>query len=144
MIVGSVLPSVLATASTIASVYRGTTELEGTAVAPVGAVEDRGASSQTCLANKLLLVDLNGYGMMYIHSQPGPTTKNRSKRKKNTTKDERLCPQSKPWKSTADNEWEKCHKPQKHKSDYATCTEQRTPWQSLDKRIESEPQGEGE
>ena len=41
MIVGSVLPSVLATASTIASVYRGTTELEGTAVAPVGAVEDR-------------------------------------------------------------------------------------------------------
>ena len=65
MMVGRVLPSARTTASAIESTAKGATGPEGAVETTVGAEDNRGKSSERSPADKLLLVEPGGFGMMY-------------------------------------------------------------------------------
>ena len=65
MIVGRVLPSARTTASAIESTAKGATGPEGAVETTIGAGDKRGMSSERSPADKLLLVERGGFGMMY-------------------------------------------------------------------------------
>ena len=111
MIVGRVLPSARTTDSAIESTAKGATGPEG-AVETTGAGDKRGMSSERSPADKLLLVERGGFGMMYdrtptsdervrgdhekeVKNEPTNTTRARKKKKKKkprAMKDEILWP----------------------------------------------------
>ena len=65
MMVGRELPSARTTASAIESTAKGATGPEGAVETTVGAEDNRGKSSERSPADKLLLVEQGGFGMMY-------------------------------------------------------------------------------
>ena len=110
MIVGRVLPSARTTASAIESTAKGATGPEGAVETTIGAGDKRGMSSERSPADKLLLVERGGFGMMYdrtptsdervrgdqekeVKNEPTNTTKSEKKKKKpRAMKDEILWP----------------------------------------------------
>lgn len=107
MIVGRVLPSARTTASAIESTAKGATGPEGAVETTIGAGDKRGMSSERSPADKLLLVERGGFGMMYdrtptsdervrgdhekeVKNEPTNTTK--SEKKPRAMKDEILWP----------------------------------------------------
>ena len=65
MMVGRVLPSAQTTASAIKSTAKGATGPEGAVETTIGVWDNRGKSSEQSPADKLLLVERGGFGMMY-------------------------------------------------------------------------------
>ena len=67
--VGRVLPSARTTASAIESTAKGATGPEGAVETTIGTGDNRGMSSERRPADKLLLVERAGFGMMYNQTQ---------------------------------------------------------------------------
>ena len=107
MIVGRVLPSARTTASAIESTAKGATGPEGAVETTIGAGDKRDMSSERSPADKLLLVERGGFGMMYertptsdervrgdhekqVKNKPTNTTEGEKKRKPRAMNDKIL------------------------------------------------------
>ena len=70
MMVGRGVPSTQTPASTIESMAKGTTRPEGAIETTISAGDNRGKFYDRSPADKLLLVERGGFGMMYNQTKP--------------------------------------------------------------------------
>lgn len=84
MIVGRVFPSARTTASAIESTAKGATGPEEAVETTNGAVDDTGNSSERSPADKLLLVERGGLGIVYNRNKK-PAKSEETRNQRNTT-----------------------------------------------------------
>lgn len=84
MIVGRVFPSARTTASAIESTAKGATGPEEAVETTNGAVDDTGNSSERSPADKLLLVERGGLGIVYNQNKK-PAKSEETRNQRNTT-----------------------------------------------------------
>ena len=85
MIVGRVFPSARTTASAIESTAKGATGPEEAVETTNGAVDDTGNSSERSPADKLLLVERGGLGIVYNQNKKKPAKSEETRNQRNTT-----------------------------------------------------------
>ena len=90
MMVGRVFPSARTTASAIESTTKGATGPEESVETTIGVGDDTGNSSERSPADKLLLVERGGFGIMFNQNKK----KNKNKNKKKNARSEGRTNQS--------------------------------------------------